>query len=151
MRLRFHWRMTVYFVLLSLLLIGIYGSLYFLMKISWFWSSFFALLPVSFFAYVMFKSLAYPIQRMTEVVRGLTTDHQIGGIYPYDELSDLSRAIDEIASQLRKKIDEVSVRVSASPSSNTLSRPTEAMCGLKVKSPRGQHFTLLWRNKLRRM
>jgi signal transduction histidine kinase len=45
---------------------------------------------------------------MTEVVRGLTADHQIEGIYPYDELGDLSRIIDEIANQLRKKIAEVS-------------------------------------------
>ncbi len=71
--------MTVYFALLSLLLLGIYGYLYFSMKISWFWSSFFAFLPVSFFAYLIFRNLAYPIQRMTEVVRGLTTDHQIKG------------------------------------------------------------------------
>lgn len=108
MRLRFQWRMTIYFVLLSFLLVGIYGCLYFFMKISWFWSSFFALLPVSFLAYLMFKNISYPIQSMTEVVRGLTTDHQIGGIYPYNKLGDLSRAIDEIASHLRKKIAEVS-------------------------------------------
>jgi signal transduction histidine kinase len=104
----FHWRMTIYFVLLCLLLIGIYGYLYFSMKVPWFWSSLLGLLPVSFFAYLMFRNLAYPIQRMTEVVRGLTADHQIKGIYPYDELGDLSRVIDEIASQLREKIAEVS-------------------------------------------
>jgi two-component system, OmpR family, phosphate regulon sensor histidine kinase PhoR len=108
MKLRFQWRMTVYFVLLCLLFIGIYGYLYFSMKVSWFWSSLLGLLPVSFFAYLMFRNLAYPIQRMTEVVRGLTADHQIEGIYPYDELGDLSRIIDEIANQLRKKIAEVS-------------------------------------------
>jgi len=100
--------MTVYFVLLCLLFIGIYGYLYFSMKVPWFWSSLLGLLPVSFFAYLMFRNLAYPIRRMTEVVRGLTTDHQIKGIYPYDELGDLSRIIDEIANQLRKKIAEVS-------------------------------------------
>ena len=108
MKLRFHWRMTVYFVLLCLLFIGIYRYLYFSMKVPWFWSSLLGLLPVSFFAYLMFRNLAYPIQRMTEVVRGLTADHQIKGIYPYDELGDLSRIIDEIANQLRKKIAEVS-------------------------------------------
>ena len=82
MKLRFHWRMTVYFVLLCLLFIGIYGYLYFSMKVPWFWSSLLGLLPVSFFAYLMFRNLAYPIQRMTEVVRGLTADHQIRGDLP---------------------------------------------------------------------
>ncbi len=108
MKLRFHWRMTVYFVLLDLLLVGIYGFLYLSMKISWFWSSFFALLPVSFSAYLIFKNLGYPIQRMTEVVRGLNADNHIERIYPYDELDGLSRGIEEIAGQLRKKIAEVS-------------------------------------------
>lgn len=108
MKLRFHWRMSVHFVLLCLLFIGIYRYLYFSMKVPWFWSSLLGLLPVSFFAYLTFKNLAYPIQRMTEVVSGLTADHQIRGTYPYDELGDLSRTIDEIASQLRKKIAEVS-------------------------------------------
>jgi two-component system phosphate regulon sensor histidine kinase PhoR len=84
------------------------GSLYFFMKVSWIWSSLLGLLLVSFFAYLMFKHIAYPIQRMTEVVRGLTADHQIRAIYPYDELGDLARIIDEMASQLRKKIAEVS-------------------------------------------
>jgi len=108
MKLRFQWRMTAYFVLLCLFFIGIYGYLYFSMKVSWFWSSLLGLLPVSFFAYLMFRNLAYPIKRMTEVVKGLTVDHQIKGIHPYDEMGDLSRAVDEIASQLRKKIAEVS-------------------------------------------
>jgi two-component system phosphate regulon sensor histidine kinase PhoR len=107
MKLRFQWRMTVYFVLLCLLFIGIYGYLYFYMKVPWFWSSLLGLLPVSFFAYLMFRNLAYPIQRMTEVVRGLTADHQMRGIYPHDELGNLSRIIDEIASRFRKKIAEV--------------------------------------------
>jgi two-component system phosphate regulon sensor histidine kinase PhoR len=108
MKLRFHWRMTVYFILLCLLFIGIYEYLFFSMKVPWFWSSLLGLLPVSFFAYLMFKNLAFPIQRMTEVVRGLTADHQMKGIYPDNELGDLSRIIDGIANQLRKKIAEVS-------------------------------------------
>ena len=101
MKLRFHWRMTVYFVLLCLLFIGIFRYLYFSMKVPWFWSSLLGFLPVSFFAYLMFRNLAYPIQRMTEVVKGRTGDHQIRGTYPYDELGGPSRIIDETASQLK--------------------------------------------------
>ena len=108
MKLRFQWRMTAYFVLLCLLFIGIYGYLYFSMKVSWFLSSLLGLLPVSFFAYLMFRNLAYPLRRMTEVVGRLTADHPIREIYPYDELGNLSRIIDEIADQFRKKIAEVS-------------------------------------------
>jgi two-component system phosphate regulon sensor histidine kinase PhoR len=108
MILRFHWRITVYFVLLCLLFIGIHGYLYFSMKVSWIWSSLLGLLLVTLFAYLMFKNLAYPVQRMTEVVRGLTADYQMRTIHPYNELGDLARIIDEMASQLRKKIAEVS-------------------------------------------
>ena len=108
MKLRFHWRMTVHSIFLCLLFVGVYGSLYFFVKVAWVWSSLLGLLLVSFLAYLKSKSLAYPIQRMTEVVRGLTANHQIKRVYPYDELDDLLRNIDEIASQLKKKIAEVS-------------------------------------------
>ena len=108
MRLRFHWRMTIYFVLLSLLLIGISGYLYFSMKVPWFWSFLLGLLPVSLSAYLIFRNLTSSIQRMTKVVERLTADHPMKGIDSYDELTGLSRIVDEAAGQLRKKIAEIS-------------------------------------------
>ncbi len=79
MRLRFHWKMLVHFILLSLLLFAVQGYLRFFLKASWFLSSLFALLSAGFVAYFLFRHLAYPIQRMTEVVRGLTGNHQSEG------------------------------------------------------------------------
>ncbi len=108
MKLRSHWRMTLYFVLLCVLFIGISGCLYFLVKVSGFWSSLLGLLPVSFFAYLAFRNLSYPIQRMAEVIKGLTSDHLIAGVYPSDELDDLSGVVDEMANQFRNKIAEIS-------------------------------------------
>lgn len=68
----------------------------------------FSVLPITFLASLLFKHLAYPIQKMTEAVRGLTADHQIRTVYPYDELGNLSRVIDTIVTQVRKKFAEVS-------------------------------------------
>jgi hypothetical protein len=41
---------------------------------------------------------------MTEVVRGLAANHQMKGIDKDNELGDLSRIIDGITSQFRKKL-----------------------------------------------
>jgi two-component system, OmpR family, phosphate regulon sensor histidine kinase PhoR len=108
MKLRFHWRMTFYFVLLCLFAMGISGYVYFSLNVPWTWSALLGLLPVTLLAYVLFKNFAYPIQKMTEAVRGLTRDQQIMAVYPYDELGNLSRGVDTIVNQVRKKFAEVS-------------------------------------------
>jgi hypothetical protein len=67
--------MLIHFILLCLLIVGIQGYLHFSVKVSWSWSSLFAILLVSFLAHFMFRNLAYPIQRMTEVVKHIVQAH----------------------------------------------------------------------------
>jgi two-component system, OmpR family, phosphate regulon sensor histidine kinase PhoR len=108
MKLRFHWRMTWYFFLLSMFFIGVYAVLYFYLKVPAIWSFLLGLLSATLLAHLVFREFAYPVQRISEVIRGLMADHQIRTNYPQDELGGLSRALDEITNQIKEKFDEVS-------------------------------------------
>jgi two-component system, OmpR family, phosphate regulon sensor histidine kinase PhoR len=106
MNLRFHWKMWTDFILLGFSLLVVQAYFRFSLSLSWFLSSFLALLFAAIVAYFLLKNLGYPVQRMAEVVRGLTGNPPAKGVYPGNELENLSRLIDEIANQFRKKILE---------------------------------------------
>ena len=108
MNLRFRSKIVILFALLSMIFIVIQGCLLAFLKTSWFLSSLIGAFASILLAYFSSKILIEPISKITEMVTrmglGLPTRH----IFPEDELSNLLKAIDRTASQLRRNIEEIS-------------------------------------------
>ncbi|MBS3918629.1 MAG: ATP-binding protein [Deltaproteobacteria bacterium] len=107
---RFQWKLILYFTSLCLLLLLLQGYLIDQLKWSLLASLLISLLialPISFYISNIFTD---PIQRMTEKARQLVSDRFLteARVDQNDELRVLSKAMDEMDVQIRKKIEEIS-------------------------------------------
>jgi signal transduction histidine kinase len=95
---------------LPLLLLVIQGYFFYIQKKSLLLSSLIGVLIVMPLAYLLVRFLAQPILEITQKAIQLSSgrfDREIH-LDPEDELKSLSKAVDEIGLELRKKIDEIS-------------------------------------------
>jgi len=110
MRLRFQWKWMIRWISLPLLLLVIQGYFFYIQKKSLLLSSLIGVLIVMPLAYLLVRFLAQPILEITQKAIQLSSgrfDREIH-LDPEDELKSLSKAVDEIGLELRKKIDEIS-------------------------------------------
>ena len=110
MRLRFQWQFTFIFLLVLFSLLLIQGGLFFLLGRSFLFSFFICLLIAFPVVILISKYLTGPVLKMTEKVQKIvlrTSDQRIQ-VYSNDDLEGLLKTIDEMDSQLGKRIDEIS-------------------------------------------
>jgi two-component system phosphate regulon sensor histidine kinase PhoR len=109
MNLRFQWKLMLFLISISLLLLLFYGLFFYFLKTS-FLSLLLSLLLIIPITYSISKFLSQPILRMAEMAADFAPD--LFKVQPRafskDELDRLSKMIDEMGIQLRKKIDEIS-------------------------------------------
>jgi two-component system phosphate regulon sensor histidine kinase PhoR len=109
MKRRFQQNVMVLWILLVFLLLVIQWFFLGFLDKSFFLSSLIGLAFLIPLAYLLAKSLTQPILDITEKATRLISSHFGRDIYfdPDDELGRLSKAIDEMGSQIRQKIDEI--------------------------------------------
>jgi two-component system phosphate regulon sensor histidine kinase PhoR len=110
MNLRLQWKWTAFFFFLLLLFLVIQGYLVYSVKQPFLLSSILGLIIIIPITYLMVRSLAHPIQEVTKKAVRLVSGafDREAHIHSEDELSNLSRAIDEVDIQLKNKIEEIS-------------------------------------------
>ena len=110
MSLRLRWKWTLFFILLLIIFIVIQVYLFFFIKKSFLFSCFFSVILVIPLAYLFARSLTHPIlevaQRAIQLV--LSTFGKEVRVRSSDEVESLSKAIGEMGTQSRSKIEEIS-------------------------------------------
>ncbi len=110
MRLRYHWKwlIIIFFLLLLFLIVQSYLHLGF--KQSLFFSSLIGLLLITPLAYLIVRVLNQPIYDLIQkTIRSVPNHFKPESVtYLGDDLSKLSRAIDEVVIQFRNRVNEVS-------------------------------------------
>ena len=104
------YRVNIFLVFLLLLMIFLCMQVLFLSfsKTSLLLPSILALILICPLAYLFSKMLLRPLKGITVMATQLATDVKFESAYPADELANLSRAIQEMANQLKEKIEEIS-------------------------------------------
>ena len=110
MSLRLRWKWMLFFLFLVLIFFAIQGYLLHFVRRSFLFSSFLSLIVIIPLAYFLAKSLTHPILEVTKKAIQLVSSNFGGEIQvrSMDELRSLSKAIGEIGTQLRNKIEEIS-------------------------------------------
>jgi len=110
MRLRFQWKWMMLFISLPLLLLVIQGYCTHFLRKSLLLSSFIGLLVIIPLTYLFARFLSQPIIEMTQKAIQMASGsrHQEIQVTHEDELERLSKAIDAMGIELRKKIEEIS-------------------------------------------
>ena len=108
LRLRWKWLLFLIFLVLIFFIIQVY-LLYFVKK-SFLFSSLFSLILIIPLAYFLARSLTHPILEVTKKAIQLVSGNLDGEVQVHstDELASLSKAIGEMGTQLRNKIEEIS-------------------------------------------
>jgi two-component system phosphate regulon sensor histidine kinase PhoR len=108
LRLRWKWLLFLIFLVLIFFIIQVY-LLYFVKK-SFLFSSLFSLILIIPLAYFLARSLTHPILEVTKKAIQLVSSNLDGEVQVHstDELASLSKAIGEMGTQLRNKIEEIS-------------------------------------------
>ena len=110
MSLRLRWKWTVFFIGLLLIFVLIQVCLFYFLKKSFFLSSLLSLLLLTPLAYWLARSLTDPILEVTQKAIQLvsTTFEREIQVHPTDELRSLSKAVGEMGTQLKSRIEEIS-------------------------------------------
>jgi len=110
MSLRLRWKWMLFFLFLVLIFFAIQGYLLHFVRRSFLFSSLLSLIVIIPLAYFLAKSLTHPILEVTKKAIQLVSSNFGGEIQvrSMDELRSLSKAIGEIGTQLRNKIEEIS-------------------------------------------
>jgi len=108
LRLRWKWLLFLIFLVLIFFIIQVY--LLYLVKKSFLFSSLFSLILIIPLAYFLARSLTHPILEVTKKAIQLVSGNLDGEVQVHstDELASLSKAIGEMGTQLRNKIEEIS-------------------------------------------
>jgi two-component system phosphate regulon sensor histidine kinase PhoR len=110
MSLRLQWKWTFFFIFLVLIFFLIQVYLLYFIKKSFLFSSLFSLILITPLAYFLARSLTHPIlevaQRAIQLVS--STFGKEVRVSSTDELGSLSKAIGEMGTQSRSKIEEIS-------------------------------------------
>lgn len=110
MSLRLRWKWMLSFIFLVLIFFAIQVSLFYFFRKSFLLSSLFSVILIIPLAYFLARSLTNPILEVTQKAIQLVSSN-FGGevqVRPTDELRSLSKAIGEMGTQLRNKIEEIS-------------------------------------------
>lgn len=110
MRLQYHWKWLILIFSLLLLFLIIQGYSHIVHKQSFFFSSLIGLVVIAPLAYMIARFLSQPIHDLTQkTIQSISSYFRPERIsYLGDDLTKLSKAIDEIVIQFRNRIDEVS-------------------------------------------
>lgn len=109
MNLRFKAKLILFFVFLCLFLLLIHGLFFYYLKKPLL-SFLFSLIIIIPLAYLISNFISRPLLKMTQKAIQLASEN-LGKelhVYSHDELDRLSKAIDEMGVQLRRKIEEIS-------------------------------------------
>ena len=110
MSLRLRWKWMLFFIFLVFIFFGIQVCLLHFFRKSFLLSSLFSVILIIPFAYFLARSLTRPILEVTKKAIQLVSSN-FGGevrVHSTDELRSLSKAIGEMGTQLRNKIEEIS-------------------------------------------
>jgi two-component system, OmpR family, phosphate regulon sensor histidine kinase PhoR len=110
MSLRLRWKWMLFFIFLVLIFFAIQVYLLYFFRKSFLLSSLFSVILIIPMAYFLARSLTNPILEVTQKAIQLVSSN-FGGevqVRPTDELRSLSKAIGEMGTQLRNKIEEIS-------------------------------------------
>jgi two-component system phosphate regulon sensor histidine kinase PhoR len=110
MRLRFHFKLDAFFIILLFLFILIQAYLLYSFKKSFFFSSLVGLLITLPLAYLILRSVTRSIQAVSDLANRVASGRLDQGVLAEsdDELGRLSKAINEMSLQLQNKIEEIS-------------------------------------------
>ena len=111
MKLRFQWKLMALLVSLLLLFFLLQSYLFYSFEKSFFFSSLLSFFIVAILALVFLKSFTRPIRDLTELLKRLTRNElkKETQVFSKDELSTLTKTINEMIVQLRDKIEEITI------------------------------------------
>jgi len=111
MKLRFQWKLMALLVSLLLLFFLLQSYLFYSFEKSFFFSSLLSFFIVAILALVFLKSFTQPIRDLTELLKRLTRNEleKEAQVFSKDELSTLTKTINEMIVQLRNKIEEITI------------------------------------------